>query len=235
MINTMPFHDVQQGETVMRLARKNALKDWKAILDHSQNAELKKKRPDPGILLPGDRVFIPNRELREHPAAVDARHKFTKKAPDAYLRVVVKDDAGKAHGGKKYELTVAGKTTEGKLGGDGLLEQAVPSTATSGELKVWTEGEGAEPDVWILELGHMDPLDEASGVQARLENLGFDCGGVSGTVNDATRVAIRSFQWLTGLEMTGEIDDALKEKLTSYYEPTEDEAALETAEEEGAE
>lgn len=223
----MPYHDVRQGETVIGLAEEHALKDWKAILDRPENAELKKKRPDPGILKPGDRVFIPNRELREHPSAVDAHHKFVKKAPQAWIRVVVKDADGQPYAGKQYELTVAGKTVSGALGGDGLLEQPVPATATSGELKLWT-AEGAEPEVWRLALGSMDPLDEVSGVQARLENLGFDCGGVTGSLNDKTRVAVRSFQWLTGLEMSGEIDDALREKLASYYEPKTDETGLET-------
>lgn len=225
----MPYHDVRQGETVIGLAEENALKDWKAILDRPENAELRKKRSDPGILMPGDRLFIPNRVLREHPSPVDAHHKFVKKAPAAYLRVAIKDAEGTPYAGKRYELTVAGKTVSGQLGADGLLEEPVPASATRGELKLWTQ-EGAEPEIWSLELGSMDPLDEVSGVQARLENLGFDCGGVSGSLNDRTRAAVRSFQWLVGLEMSGEIDDALRQKLAAYYEPTTDETALETAE-----
>jgi len=224
----MPYHDVRQGETVMGLARQNALENWKAILDRPENADLEKKRPDPGILMPGDRVFIPNRELREHPSPVDAHHKFMKTAPAAYLRVVIKDAEGAPYAGKRYALTVAGRTVQGQLDGGGLLEVPVPETATTGKLELWTE-EGAEPEVWSLELGSMDPLDEVSGVQARLENLGFDCGGVTGTVNDATRAAVRSFQWLVGLEASGELDDALRDKLAAYYEPKTDETALETA------
>jgi len=231
----MPFHDVQQGETLMDLARKNGLKDYKAILDHPENAELKKKRADPGVLLPGDRVFIPNRVLREHPSAVDAKHKFKKKTPRAWIRVVVKDEDGKPYGGKKYELTVAGKKLEGTLGGDGLLEQEVAPSVRGAELKVWTV-DGAEPDVWDLKLGSMDPLEEVSGVQARLVNLGFDCE-ISGELDERTRAAVTSFQWLTGLEQTGEIDDKLREKLQGYYDPAGDETGLETgpeAEEDGS-
>jgi hypothetical protein len=60
----MPFHDVQQGETLLGLAAANGLESWEDILGRPENAELKKKRTDPGILKAGDRVFIPNREMR---------------------------------------------------------------------------------------------------------------------------------------------------------------------------
>jgi peptidoglycan hydrolase-like protein with peptidoglycan-binding domain len=62
-------------------------------------------------------------------------------------------------------------------------------------------------------------------VQARLNNLGFDCGEPDGVLDDETKSAIRAFQVLTGLEATGEIDGALREKLLSFYDPTQDETA----------
>lgn len=217
----MPFHDVKQGETLLGLAVKNGLESWQDILDRPENAELKKKRADPGILKAGDRVFIPNREMRHEASAVDARHTFNISRPKAWLRLAVKDAAGEAFSGKKYELAVAGKTTSGKLPADGVIEQAVAIDVTEGKLTVWMDETVTQ--VWELKIGYMDPADEVSGVQARLNNLGFDCGEPDGELDDDTKSAIRAFQVLTGLEATGEIDDAFREKLLSYYDPAQDE------------
>lgn len=217
----MPFHDVKQGETLLGLAVKNGLESWQDILDHPENSELKKKRADPGILKAGDRVFIPNRELRQQASAVDAKHSFKITRPKAWLRLAVKDAAGEALSGKKYELAVAGTTVSGKLPADGVVEQAVPVDATEGTLTVWMDETATQ--VWDLKIGFMDPAGEVSGVQARLNNLGFDCGEPDGVLDDDVKSAVRAFQLLTGLDATGEIDDALREKLLSFYDPAQDE------------
>jgi hypothetical protein len=219
----MPFHDVQQGETLLGLAAANGLESWKDILDRPENAELKKKRTDPGLLKAGDRVFIPNREMRHEASAVDAKHTFKVSPPKAWIRLAVKDAAGEAYAGKKYELAVAGKTVSGNLPADGLIEQAVPVDTTAGTLTVWI-ADGIS-QVWELRIGHMDPADEVSGVQARLNNLGFDCGEPDGVEDEETQAAVRAFQVLTGLESTGAIDDALRQKLQSFYDPGGDEAS----------
>ncbi len=219
----MPYHDVQQGETLLGLAAANGLEGWQDILDRPENAELKKKRTDPGILKAGDRVFIPNKEMGHEPAAVDAKHTFKIGPPKAWIRLAVKDAAGQAYAGKKYELAVAGKTVSGNLPADGVVEQAVPIDTTAGTLTVWT-ADGVS-QVWELKIGYMDPADEVSGIQARLNNLGFDCGGADGVEDEETQAAVRAFQVLTGLEPTGAIDDALREKLLSFYDPGGDEAA----------
>ncbi len=217
----MPFHDVKQGETLLGLAVRNGLESWQDILDRPENAELKKKRADPGILKAGDRVFIPNREMRQEASAVDAKHSFKVSRPKAWLRLAVKDAAGEALAGQKYELAVAGTAVSGKLPADGVIEQAVPVDTTEGKLTVWMDETATQ--VWDLKIGHMDPAGEVSGIQARLNNLGFDCGESDGVLDDDTKSALRAFQGLTGLEATGEIDDACREKLLSFYDPAQDE------------
>ena len=217
----MPYHEVKQGETLLGLAAANGLKSWQEILDRPENAELKKARPDPGILKAGDRVFIPNRELRQQASAVDKLHSFKIPRPQAWVRLAVKDAAGEPYAGKKYELTVEGATTRGVIPAGGVVEQAVPVDAASGRLTVWTDE--ATSEVWELEVGHMDPAGELSGVQARLNNLGFDCGELDGALDEETRAAVRTFQARVGLDPTGEVDDALRRKLLAYYQPGEDE------------
>jgi N-acetylmuramoyl-L-alanine amidase len=78
----------------------------------------------------------------------------------------------------------------------------------------------------------MDPADEVSGVQARLNNLGFDCGEPDGVLDDDTKSAVRAFQVLFGLEPSGEIDDAFREKLLACYDPAQDEASQQVEPEE---
>ncbi|MEA2563913.1 MAG: hypothetical protein QOH06_5417 [Acidobacteriota bacterium] len=217
----MPFHDVKPGETLLGLAAANGLESWKDIFDRPENAELKKTRPDPGILKAGDRIFVPNRVMRQEASLVDAKHSFKVSRPRAWLRLAVKDAAGEALAGMKYELAVAGTTASGKLSADGVIEQAVRVDTTEGKLTVWMDETLTQ--VWDLKIGHMDPAGEVSGIQARLNNLGFDCGEPDGVLDDDTQSAVRAFQGLTGLDATGKIDDVCREKLLSFYDPAQDE------------
>jgi peptidoglycan hydrolase-like protein with peptidoglycan-binding domain len=59
----------------------------------------------------------------------------------------------------------------------------------------------------------LDPHDTATGVQARLLNLGVHVGKLDGEVGERTRLALRSFQQAHGIEPSGELDQATCEKL----------------------
>lgn len=221
----MPNRDAKQGDTLIALAAANGLKSADDILDAPDNASLKENRKDPGILLPGDKIFIPSRELLQHPSPTDAKHTFKVTRPKAWIRVVVKDADGVALAGKKYQLTIDGRQTNGTVPAGGVIEQAVAVDAKEGRLTVWLSASDNDTEIWDLSLGYMDPLDSISGVQARLNNLGFDCGDPDGVLDDDTTAAIKAFQLRIGVEATGTIDDTLKQKLASYYDPAEDETS----------
>jgi hypothetical protein len=210
----MPFHTVVQGDTLLALASTNGLDSWEDIVNASENASIKDTLTDPGILKPGVSLFIPNKTMKQQPSAIDAKHPFNIKRPKAWLRIAIKNADGTALANCKYELTAAGKTTSGTIAADGIIEQAVPIDTTSGSLKVWTTETTFEQ--WELKIGWMDPISEDSGVQSRLANLGFDFG-------DDLAKAVMAFQARIGLTPTGTIDDALREKLASYYDPAQDE------------
>lgn len=213
----MTDHVIKQGETLMALAAANGLTGWKDILDHASNAELKKKRPDPGVLKEGDKVFIPNREMKHDAAAVDAKHPYTVSRKKAWVRLALKDADGTALAGT-FALTVGDVSAAGTIAPGGIVEQAVAIDADSGSLSVTTSDGRSES--WDLLLGYMDPLDEESGVLARLVNLGF------ASEDDEVAVAVKAFQERVGVEATGVIDDALRTKLKSYYDPAEAEKEL---------
>ncbi len=214
-----PWHTVRQGDSVLSLVRQYNLADWKAIYDLSENASLKEKRPNPNILFPGDRVFIPVRRLRQEICQTGTRHKFKVKRPKAFVRVVLEDQDGDPLPGVPYTLTVGEETFEGTTGSDGAIGHSVPADAEEGELTVSVDEGifGDDTRTWPVKIGYLDPTDEVSGVQGRLNNLGFHAGDVDGTLNIQTQAALNAFQARYGLEPTGEIDEATRQKLYEVY------------------
>lgn len=213
-------HTVQQGECLSSIAHLHGFQLWKTIYDHPDNADFKKKRPNPSLICPGDEIVIPDK--RQNSANVPVKHTqtatFKVKKAVTLLRIIVKDAQETALAGKKYALAVGGVRLEGKTTSEGLVEQNVAHTAQEGELTVWLTDDLQGPLLhWDLKIGHLDPVDTVAGVQARLNNLGFPSGEVDGALGPRTQRAIRTFQRDVGLDMTGEIDDATKQKLAEAH------------------
>jgi len=213
------YHTVQQGECLSSIAKQYYLSDYRLIYDHPENAELKRRRPDPNIIYPGDVLFIPDKELKEVPRPTDNKHKFKLKEQLVLLRIVVKDDKDHPYANKRYQLTVEGTQFDGTTNGQGLLEQKIRADATDGELKVWT-GQDDRIDFhgWKLSLGHLDPIETVTGVQARLNNLGFYCGTVDGIVGPMTSEALRDFQGKEKLQPTGQLDATTRNRLKNKHD-----------------
>jgi hypothetical protein len=77
-------------------------------------------------------------------------------------------------------------------------------------------GEPSEKDQWPRKKP-LPPLDDVRGVQARLLRAGYNCGPITGQMNDATRRALTRLQVESSLPATGEIDAETRERL-SYEE-----------------
>ena len=72
-------------------------------------------------------------------------------------------------------------------------------------------------EAYDVAIGGLDPIESVSGVQHRLSNLGYDCGGESGEAGDATRAAVLAFQRAQKLKETGVIDDATRARLRDRH------------------
>ena len=213
-------HIVQQGECLTSIAHRYGFSDWKAIYDHPDNADLKKARPNPHSLFPGDELQIPDRKeaTKKVSATTEQRHVFKVKRPHVLLRVVVKDEEDKPLAGKAYELVVSGEKRKGTTDGDGIVEQKVDPSADSAELTVFlADDPKGEHFHWDVRIGHLDPVEEVTGVQARLNNLGFWCGELTGEVNAETLAALKGFQDVAGMKPTGKLDDATRKKLVEMH------------------
>jgi len=186
---------------------------WETIWRDPQNASLRQARGSPNVLLPGDRVHIPDRVPKTVDRAADRKHRFVRAGTPSKLRLCVKQ-VGTARGNQPYRLEIGGKVLSGNTDANGWIEVVIPSDASSGRLTV-----GDNPrhqQVFSLQLGGMDPITETIGVQKRLRNLGFDCEP-TGEMDDATSTAIALFQKSEDLEATGELDQSTIDKLKARY------------------
>ena len=91
-------HVVRPGEYLTSIAKHYSHRRWPTIYYHPDNAEFRRRRPNPNVVLPGDRIVIPDRDQREEPCATDRRHRFVLERPVVQLRIVVRDDRARPLG-----------------------------------------------------------------------------------------------------------------------------------------
>lgn len=194
-------HKVVQGECLSAIASKYGYKDGKIIYQHPDNVELRRKRPDPNVLLPGDRVTIPTRRKTEEEGASGQKHKFQRSGPTKVLRLKLDEPRTNKFSKKSYELKIQKPGScdgdylifSGSLDDGGCLEEKIPVAAVKGMLVVETDG---NPFKLHLLIDHLDPADEISGIQGRLKNLGFDPGPIDGIAGSRTYAALNTYQRL---------------------------------------
>ena len=71
---------------------------------------------------------------------------------------------------------------------EGLALCRIPATAKRADLIV-----GDDEGVFELLIGYMDPADTVTGVHARMENMGFDAGGVESDYDDQSVLTMAEF------------------------------------------
>jgi hypothetical protein len=90
-------------------------------------------------------------------------------------------------------------------------------------LRVWLIDDDPDPHIdRELAIGHLDPIGLVSGVQARLQNLGYPCA-VTGESDETTLAALRIFRARNGLS-GDEASDPDSENAGSDTTKTEDAA-----------
>lgn len=206
------LHVLSKGECIESLATRYGL-TWQTVWDHPQNAELAALREDPNVLLEGDTVFVPSRRESEAPCSTDQSHRFVRKGVPSIFRLRLLKD-GEARSGLAFELTIGSARHTGSTDGNGWLEVPIRPGDKSGKLVI--EPGGLFEERTSLYLGGLDPVDEATGLQQRLENLGFECGE-AGVIDEPTRAAIASFQEWKELEPDGKPTPATLAKLREVH------------------
>ncbi|MET1023123.1 MAG: peptidoglycan-binding protein [Pseudoxanthomonas sp.] len=204
------WYDVGEGEGIASIAKRHGYL-WKTLWEHDQNGKLKAQRRNPNQLLRGDRVFLPPKGVRQEARPTDARHAFKRKGEPTRLKLQL-TSLGKPRANEAYTLTFADTVINGTTDDQGRIDQPIPGQVGSAQLSL-----GGGRETHTLAVGLLDPVDQVSGVQHRLKNLGFDCKGELGEIGEATRQALLRFQRANALEETGEADDATRARLNALH------------------
>lgn len=208
----MAKYKVKQGDCISSIAYKHGFFP-DTLWNHAENANLEQKRKDLNVLLPGDEVFVPEKEEKKESCATEQKHRFRKKGVPAKMKVrlLIKD---KPRANEPYTLEIDGELFSGTTDANGMLEHCIPPNANEAKLTV---GKEDEQDEYTLRLGRIDPIDEITGVQSRLNNLGFNCGKADGVFGAKTEVALKEFQKKYSLPESGRADQATRNKLVGLY------------------
>ena len=206
-------YTVVQGDCLSSIAARFGFGDWRTIYHAPQNEGFRANRPDPNVIFPGDQLFIPTPEAEPVERATGARHTFQLRttAPRLRVRLLMGFPFPVTH---LYRLTVDGAEHEGSVAEGEVIDVPIRPDTASGQMWVWPQlGYPLEPFEWTFRLGQLDPANELSGVQARLNNLGFRCGTVDGIMGPKTSAALMLFQCARAIAATGTLDDGTREAL----------------------
>jgi hypothetical protein len=216
------YRTVEQGEYIASIALSEGFLDWRRVYDHPANAELRRKRPKPNLLLAGDVIFIPDKIEKTEEGATEREHVFQVPSATMEIRLFLHEQQeGQPLANVAYVLIANDTTYKGTTDGEGLVSQKVQIGTPQAILLV--------PSMkleWKLQIGHMDPHYEETesehiltGVQARLANLGYYFGDIDGNLNGATTSAIKQFQrhLLAREDADGTLDDETSQALVDRH------------------
>jgi hypothetical protein len=210
------YHTVAQGEQCSGIASQYGFMDYRTIWEDDANADLRTQRQNPHTLLPGDQLYIPDKQPVKYSFATGQVHQVQARRSKAKIRLALKNMDGSPLANTECTLTIDGQKDDISTDGDGIVEKEIPATAQEGSLVV--KDPAGQYDVELpLKIGHLDPVEEATGQIARLNSLGYNAGPVDAV--DARRYAsaIEEFQCDNGLTVDGKVGPMTRAKLKEIY------------------
>lgn len=193
---------VRQGDYLDKLAHLHGF-SADEIWHHEKNRALREARPSPSLLAPGDVLHVPLEPGGRHTEVyAKAVNRFRARVPMVAVTVALRDEDGEPSCvGEPFSVAVGDERLEGTVDEAGRVRLELPVTVS--EVTVVLEGLGVSMPVRV---GHLDPLEEPSGVRHRLEHLGYD-------TRDLVE-ATRAFQREHDLEPTGLVDAPTRRALS---------------------
>jgi hypothetical protein len=206
----MPKYTIEQGDHLSALAEKFGFRRGQTIWEHPNNAALAKQRTDPHILLPGDEIFIPDKQDKVESRPTTQVHKFQLAGQPLKLKLLIRDINGEPRANEACTLEIDGTVTAETIGGDGMITKVIPRGAKKGTLRL------TDLEMPLL-IGHLNPIEDESGQIGRLNNLGYQAGDVDQKDAERLRSAIEEFQCDNDLPVTGVCDADTRAALAQVH------------------
>ena len=214
------IHIVKPGENLAQIARHYKIANWREIYHHSDNAKFRQLRPNPNILFEGDEVVIPEQKQKTVYVHTGANHRFVvKESEPQKLVFCLTDHAGKSLSDVPVTFELNGQSQTRASNSGGEVEITVKKTDLEEfPLNVYADPESDQPShCFIIKPGFLGPVDTVSGIQARLNSLGHDCGIADGIYGQKTKAGIESFEQANDLTPTGELSASLYRAVEQEY------------------
>jgi hypothetical protein len=205
-------HKIARGDHVVRLAYLQGMRDVMLVWDDPANAALRKKRPDPAVLTPGDVVHVPDGPVwRFENLATGQEHTVILDLAVPWLRVRLQHPSAAARAGKLATVTEEGVQKVFETDSDGLVEVELGPSTKSVELTI-------DEVRYVLLIAHLEPVETTRGLLARLTNLGYAAGPIDGAGDAyARRSACEEFQCDHDLKVDGDPGPKTRAKLVEIH------------------
>ncbi|MFW3899039.1 peptidoglycan-binding domain-containing protein [Pseudomonas putida] len=213
-------HTISAGESTISLSELHG-HFAQTIWADPGNESLRQGRQDMNALLPGDELTIPARRRKTIAASIGKRYVLQRKGIPAIYRLQVRS-GGRPVGRCAYLLTVDKHLVlDGWTDDNGVLATWLPAQSREGVLEIQSNGYWSDLTL-RLRFGGLGPLEDDQGVAHRLANLGILVRREGAPSADELEAAVRTFQGLQGLEVTGRIDSLLRERLYAVHDQSSD-------------
>jgi putative peptidoglycan binding protein/LysM domain-containing protein len=216
-------HTVKQGEHLSGIAFKYGFFDYHTIWNHPHNAELKRKRQNPNVLFPGDQLYIPDKQLKMNSGSTGQRHRFKRLTKPLLLQIKLEKGYNEVLANTPCDLFVELDRLPLTTDPNGMIQHEIPKTAASARLLIQDTLKIHDKEVpfeteLAIKIGHLDPVEEASGQRARLANLGY-YRSLLDTAEDQVELqsAIEEFQCEHGLVVDGKCGALTQAKLKQVH------------------
>jgi len=200
-------HKVVQGDTLCSIAKHYGFGSINEIYNHSNNSDFKALRSNPDIIHVGDEIYIPDISPAKYQVELNKKITFIRKRPKETLSLMLNFEEDEETQGADIDAILIVDDVEytSKSDADGLVEWKLPKASTrTGIVKLFLEPDQNEAThAFEVKLGDLNPVSENTGIQARLNGLGFDCGRIDNKLKDKSEAAIRKFQEANGLTIDG--------------------------------
>lgn len=207
---------IQQGDYLAKLAFRLGF-DANAVWNAPENRALRDLRPSSDLLQPGDILQVPPPSPAGPSLTSGTSNEYAAEVPTVDVALLMQDPEGTILKDEPCEIAglaagAGGSPTPETTDGEGVLALKVPVTLR--EIEVHLPRLNVTLHVLV---GDMDPENERSGVQKRLQNMGYGYFDPDVDPDEALAGAVRAFQASNGLEPSGQVDDATRKAIRESY------------------